>query len=69
MTLTETRSTTPDCAAPLELFRALNDDRVPSTDPRRLAIAGEMFPAARVGATLDDGQAALRLLAAVIRIP
>jgi hypothetical protein len=54
---------------PLEHFRALNQARVPSTDPRRLAMAGQLFPAARPGARLDDDRAAMRLLTAVIATP
>ncbi len=53
----------------LERFRALNEAGIPSTDPRRLAIALEAFPATRRDAPLDDGNAAIRLLTAVICTP
>jgi hypothetical protein len=53
----------------LEPFRALNHAQVPSSDPRRLAIVGELFPAARPDARLDDDRAAMRLLTAVICTP
>jgi hypothetical protein len=60
----------PPASAPmLEPFRALNHAQVPSSDPRRLAIVGELFPAARPDARLDDDRAALRLLTAVICTP
>lgn len=71
MTLTAAYPSTPapPSRPPLDRFRALNEAGVPSSDPRRLAIALEAFPTARPDAPLDDGNAAMRLLTAVIFVP
>jgi hypothetical protein len=69
MTLTATDWSAQLSRSSLDLFRVLNQAQVPSTDPRRLAIARQVFPAARRDAPLDDDQGAMRLLAAVICTP
>ena len=69
MTLTATPRPTGTCRAELERFRPLNDANVESTDARRLALVGSLFPATRPDAALDDGRGALRLLAAMIVTP
>jgi hypothetical protein len=69
MTLTATHPPTTTRRTSLEPFRALNQARVPSTDPRRLAMARNLFPTTRRGARLDDDRAVMRLLTAVIVTP
>lgn len=45
MPITATRRPTGPCRAELERFRPLNDANVESTDARRLALVGSLFPA------------------------
>jgi hypothetical protein len=69
MTLTATDWSAQLGRSSLDLFRVLNEAQAPSTDPRRLAIARQVFPTARRDAPLDDDRGAMRLLDAVICTP